>query len=153
MPILKGVSSCISPELLKVLAEMGHSDQIVIADANFPAASIASHCPGGHDIPRILRGICKLLPLDQYVDCPAQVMAKMECDKDMEIPIIDEYVKIMSEAENREVEDWRVINVEYVERFEFYERAKKCYAVIATGETSQYANIILQKGVITNPEY
>ena len=139
MPILKGVSSCICPELLKVLAEMGHSDQIgsnscldsylVIADANFPAASIASHCPGGlirldgwissnllylgHDIPRILRGICKLLPLDQYVDCPveliwklhpqAQVMAKMECDKDMEIPIIDEYVKIMSEAENREV--------------------------------------------------
>ncbi|KAK8801093.1 hypothetical protein WA538_003859 [Blastocystis sp. DL] len=152
MTILKGVSSCLSPELLKVLAEMGHSDQIVIADANFPAASIASHCPGGlirldgHDIPRILRGICKLLPLDQYVECPAQVMQKMECDKDMEIPIIDEYKKIMSEAEGRE------IGVEYVERFEFYERAKKCYAVIATGETSQYANIILQKGVIAHPE-
>lgn len=84
-------------------------------------------------------------------------MAKMECDKDMEIPIIDEYIKIMSEAEGKEVK------VEYVERFEFYERAKKCYAVIATGfvlsmimidrETSQYANIILQKGVIKNPEY
>lgn len=84
-------------------------------------------------------------------------MAKMECDKDMEIPIIDEYIKIMSEAEGKDVK------VEYVERFEFYERAKKCYAVIATGfvlsvcvmarETSQYANIILQKGVIKNPEY
>lgn len=84
-------------------------------------------------------------------------MAKMECDKDMEIPIIDEYIKIMSEAEGKEVK------VEYVERFEFYERAKKCYAVIATGyacvcvlmgsETSQYANIILQKGVITKPDY
>ncbi|KAK8832474.1 hypothetical protein WA577_002948, partial [Blastocystis sp. JDR] len=152
MPVLKGISSVMTPELLKVLAEMGHSDQIVIADANFPAASIASHCPAGlirldgHDIPRILHGICKLLPLDQYVECPAQVMAKMECDKDMEIPIIDEYIKIMSEAEGKEVK------VEYVERFEFYERAKKCYAVIATGETSQYANIILQKGVIKNPE-
>ena len=100
MPILKGVSSVITPDLLKVLAEMGHSDQIgmvrvapfplVIADANFPAASIAAHCPGGlirldglyfsftvrigHDIPRILRGICRLLPLDQYVECPVTVV-------------------------------------------------------------------------------
>ena len=98
MPILKGVSSCLSPELLKVLAEMGHGDQIgtwleyfyyriVIADANFPAASVGSHCPAGvirldgiayrnefsqlgHDIPRILNGICKLFPLDQYVEKP-----------------------------------------------------------------------------------
>ncbi|CBK23760.2 uncharacterized protein [Blastocystis hominis] len=109
MPVLKGISSVITPELLKVLAEMGHGDQIVIADANFPAASIASHCPGGlirldgHPIPRILRGICKLLPLDQYVECPAKVMEKMECDKDMELPIIEEYKKILAEAEGKEV--------------------------------------------------
>ena len=101
---------------------------VVIADANFPAASIASHCPGGlirldgafeernwglgHDIPRILRGICKLLPLDQYVECPVGLWSKRwqtgagdaeDGDKDMEIPIIDEYKKIMSEAEGREV--------------------------------------------------
>ena len=153
MPVLKGISSLMTPDLLKVLAEMGHGDQIVIADANFPAASIASHCPGGlirldgHSIPLILRGICKLLPLDQYVECPVQVMEKMECDKDMELPIIDEYKAIIAEAEGKEIQ------FENVERFEFYERAKKCYAVIATGETSQYANIILQKGVITNPHY
>lgn len=94
-------------------------------------------------------------------------MEKMECDKDMELPIIEEYKKILAEAEGKEVilqsECKKKVKLEGIERFEFYEQAKKCYAVIATGfvllgivryrETSQYANIILQKGVITNPEF
>ncbi|KAK8807303.1 hypothetical protein WA158_004062 [Blastocystis sp. Blastoise] len=151
MPALKGISSCIPPELLCILAKMGHGDQIVLADNNFPADSIASNCPGGiircdgHDIPRLLTGICRLMPLDLYVDCPAMVMQKMECDKDLVIPVYDEYEKIMSESEGKP------IKMEFVERFEFYERAKKCYCVVATGETARYANIILQKGCVLDP--
>ncbi len=141
--MLKTVSPLISPELIKVLAEMGHGDELVISDANFPAASIAQRLvrADGLPIPPLLEAILQLFPLDQYVDQPASVM--MVVPGDPYKPIIwEEYCQILRKTEPGFTE------FEYVERHAFYERAKRAYAVLATGETALYANLILKKGVI-----
>lgn len=141
--MLIGISKLISPELLKILMEMGHGDEIVLADANFPAASMASklvRCDG-QPIPELLEGILKLFPLDQYVEQPTALMDKVAGDT-VPTPIWKQYQTII-EASTAIVEPF-----EYVERFAFYERAKNAYAIVATGESAQYANIILKKGVI-----
>jgi len=141
--MLRGISPIISPEMIKVLMEMGHSDEIVIADSNFPAASHAQRlirCDG-HDIPLLLEALLPLFPLDQYVDKPAALMQVVPGDP-VETPIWNVYAELILKH-NGLVEPF-----EQVERFAFYERAKKCYAVIATGEGALYANIILKKGVI-----
>ena len=145
--MLKGISPIISPELLKVLCEMGHSDTIVIADGNFPSETIGKDAivirADGHGVPELLDAILKLFPLDTYVDCPVSLMQVMPGDN-AETPIWDEYKKIVGKYDSRGDKTFCE-----VERFEFYERAKKAYAVIATSETAIYANIMLQKGVIT----
>lgn len=144
--MLKGIPSIISPELLKVLCEMGHSDTIVIADGNFPSETIGKDAivirADGHGVPELLEAILKLFPLDTYVEYPVSLMQVMPGD-DVETPIWDEYKRIVSDVDKRGDKVFRE-----VERFEFYERAKKAYAVIATGETAIYANIMLQKGVV-----
>ena len=144
--MLKGISPIISPELLKVLCEMGHSDTIVIADGNFPAETMGKDAivirADGHGIPEILEAILKLFPLDTYVENPVSLMQVMPGD-DAETPIWDEYKNIVSEVDERGDAAFAE-----VERFEFYERAKKAYAIVATGETAIYANIMLQKGVV-----
>lgn len=144
--MLKGIPRILSPELLKVLCEMGHSDTIVIADGNFPAETIGKNAivvrADGHGVPEILEAILKVFPLDTYVDCPVSLMQVMPGD-DVKTPIWDVYKKIVSEADDRGDKVFAE-----VERFEFYEKAKKAYAVIATGETAVYANIMLQKGVV-----
>lgn len=143
--MLKGISPIISPEMIKVLMEMGHSDEIVIADGNFPAASHAQRlirCDG-HDIPSLLEGLLPLFPLDQYVDKPAALMQVVQGDP-VDTPIWNVYADLI-QKHNGLVEPF-----EQVERFAFYERAKKAYAVIATGEGALYANIILKKGVIVD---
>ncbi|MFC5467961.1 L-fucose mutarotase [Cohnella suwonensis] len=141
--MLKGISSLISPELLKILMEMGHSDEIVLADGNFPAASHAQRLirSDGHGIPELLDAILKLFPLDQYVDKPAALMQVMPGDR-TETPIWATYGDIVSARTGL------VAPFEEVERFAFYERAKKAYAIVATGESALYANLILKKGVI-----
>jgi L-fucose mutarotase len=141
--MLKGIPSILSPELLKILMEMGHGDEIILADGNFPAASIANkliRCDG-HDIPQLLDAVLKLFPLDPYVDSPVSLMQVVPGDP-VETPIWDVYKDIIkkNEPENNKFE--------YIERFAFYERAKKAYAVVATGEKALYANIILKKGVV-----
>lgn len=141
--MLKGIPKVISPELLKVLMEMGHGDEIVLGDGNFPAASHAARlirCDG-HDVPLLLDAILQLFPLDQYVEKPAALMQVMPGDR-TETPIWETYRSII-EARTGMAEPF-----DYVERFAFYERAKKAYAIIATGEAALYANIILKKGVI-----
>lgn len=140
--MLKNIPAILSPELLKVLMEMGHGDEIVIADGNFPAASIAQRLVrlDGHDVPTILRAIVQLFPLDRFVEKPAAVMQVVPGDTTKPV-IWDEYKAILK-GDNAFTE------FEQVERFAFYERAKKAYAVIATGESALYANIILKKGVI-----
>ena len=141
--MLKGIPKIISPELMKVLMEMGHSDEIVIADGNFPAGTCAANylvrCDG-HSVPAILDAILSLFPLDPYVEAPVALMEVVPGDTI--VPVIwDEYKKIISKHEEN-------INIENIERFAFYERAKKAYAIVATGEEALYANIILKKGVV-----
>ena len=144
--MLKGISPVLSPELLKVLCEMGHSDTIVLADGNFPAETMGKDAivirADGHGVPELLEAILKVFPLDTYVEQPVSLMQVMQGDN-VEIPIWDVYKKIVAEADER---GDKVFGE--VERFEFYERAKKAYAIIATGETAIYANVMLQKGVV-----
>jgi len=146
--MLKGIPSILSPELLKVLCEMGHSDTIVIADGNFPSETIGKDAivirADGHGVPELLEAILKVFPLDTYVEEPVSLMQVMPGDN-AETPIWDIYKKIVSDVDSRGDSVFAE-----VERFEFYERAKKAYAVIATGETAIYANIMLQKGVVKN---
>lgn len=142
--MLKNIPSILNPQLLKILMEMGHGDEIVIADGNFPAASIAQRLirMDGHDIPPILNAVLRLFPLDPYVERPVSLMQVVPGD-DVKTPIWDEYRKIIKTSGEPFKE------FEMVERFAFYERAKTAYAVIATGESALYANIILKKGVVT----
>ena len=139
--MLKGIPALISPELLKILCEMGHGDEIVIGDGNFPAASCAQRlirCDG-LGVPEILDAVLQLFPLDTYVDSPVALMATTKDDPTPEIWAV--YEEIVS-RHNGETE------ISQIERFDFYDRTKKAYAVIATSEKALYANIILKKGVI-----
>jgi len=139
--MLKGIPNIISPELLKILDEMGHGDTIVIGDGNFPAASNAKRLVrcDGHNVPELLDAILKLMPLDTYVETPAMLMATT---KDDPTPVIwAEYQEIINKNNGE-------TKMGQYERFEFYEKAREAYAVIATSESALYANIILQKGVI-----
>ncbi len=145
--MLKGIPKIISPELLKVLCEMGHSDTIVIADGNFPAESMGKNAivirADGHGATEILDAVLKLFPLDTYVQKPVSLMEVMPGDT-VETPIWDEYTEVISKYDSRGKDC-----IGTIERFAFYEEAKKAYAIIATGESALYANIILQKGVIS----
>lgn len=139
--MLKNISPILSPELLITLMEMGHGDELVIGDGNFPSASIAQRLirADGHGVPELLDAILKLFPLDQYVSCPAALMDNGDSANPPEIWAAYKQVIEKNEGDKE---------IELVERFAFYERAKKAYAVVATGETAIYANIILKKGVV-----
>ena len=146
--MLKGIPKILSPELLKVLCEMGHSDRICIADGNFPAESMGKNAivirMDGHGIPEILDAILTVFPLDTYTETPAVLMDLMERDRGrVETPIWDEYAAIIEKHDTR-----GRAAMGNIDRFDFYEEAKKCYAIIATGEGAIYANVMLQKGVI-----
>ena len=144
--MLKGISPMLSPELLKVLCEMGHSDTIVIADGNFPAETMGKNGKvirmDGHGVPEILEAILEVFPLDQYVEKPVSLMERVPGDN-ADVSIWKVYERMISKAEERGVSV-----ITKLERFAFYEEAKKAYAIVATGETSQYANVILQKGCV-----
>ena len=144
--MLKGIPKILSPELLKVLCEMGHSDRIVIADGNFPAESMGKNAKvirmDGHGTCDILEAILQVFPLDTYVEKPVSLMQVVPGDK-VETPIWADYEKIVSAADERGVGA-----IGQIERFAFYEEAKKAYAIVATGEGALYANVMLQKGVV-----
>lgn len=142
--MLKGIPAILSPELLKVLMEMGHGDEIVLGDGNFPAASHAQRLVrcDGHGIPELLDAVLKLLPLDQYSARPAALMQVVPGDT-VETPIWSRYGDIIRERAGL------TEPFEEVERFAFYARAKQAYAIVATGESALYANIILKKGVVS----
>ncbi|MBP5307898.1 MAG: fucose isomerase [Clostridia bacterium] len=142
--MLKNVPKILSPELIKTLCEMGHGDEIVIADANFPAETcgkkvIRADGIGGVEM---LAAVLDLIPLDTYSDTNFTLMQLTPSDAGKVNPAI---WKEYEETAKRRDDCVRVGNIE---RFEFYERAKKAYAVIATGEKAIYANVILKKGVI-----
>jgi L-fucose mutarotase len=141
--MLKNIPPIISPELMKVMMEMGHGDEIVLADGNFPAAGIAQRllrCDG-HGVPELLEAVLKFFPLDIYVDRPVALMAVVPGD-DTKPTIWEEYRAVIAGSGEKSSD------FEFVERFAFYERARKAYAVVATSERALYANIILKKGVL-----
>jgi len=140
--MLKGIPKIISPDLLKVMAEMGHGDDLVIGDGNFPAASMARRLVrcDGNTVPDVLDAIMQLFPLDTFVERPAALMAVVPGDP-YQPTIWDEYRKIIMKYE-------KFSDFEYVERFAFYERTKVAYAVVSTSELARYANIILKKGLV-----
>ena len=143
--MLKGISPILSPELLKILMEMGHGDELVIGDGNFPAAANAQRLVrlDGHGVPEILEAILQLIPLDTQTAQPAMVMQVTPGDP-TETPIWDTYKEIIARHDPRGADC-----VTEVERYAFYDRVKtKSCCVIMTGETATYANIILKKGVI-----
>ena len=139
--MLKGIAPCISPDLLKVLAEMGHGDEIVLADAHFPGHTFNDRVlrADGLGITTLLDGILPVFELDAYAP-PLAMMAAVAGDK-LDLKVEAAYMK----AIRKHVSDAKV--PERVERFAFYERAKKAFAVVMTGETAKYGNIILKKGV------
>ncbi|SFS57928.1 RbsD/FucU family protein [Paenibacillus sp. BC26] len=141
--MLYGIPNIISPELLKILMEMGHGDEIVIGDGNYPAASNAQRLVrcDGHNVPEVLNAILQLFPLDQYVEKPVTLMQVVPGDK-AETPIWGTFETIIQERTGKSE------TFEMIERFEFYDRARKAYAIIATSESALYANLILKKGVI-----
>ncbi len=142
--MLKGIPNIISPELLKILMEMGHGNEIVIADGNFPAAAYAKRLvrSDGHNVPELLEAILKLFPLDTYVDFPVILMSVVPGDT-TKPERWEEFRQIVKKAHSS------FKDFEFIDRFTFYERAKEAYAIVATSDTALYANIILKKGVIT----
>jgi len=141
--MLIGINPVIGPELLDVLFRMGHGDDIVLADAFFPGDSVNSRVirADGLRIPDLLEGILALINLDTYVPHPVMMMAPVPGDS-LDIKIEQSYRAII----DRRWPETPII--ERIERFAFYERAKKAFAVLMTGETVKYGCIILKKGVI-----
>lgn len=142
--MLFGIASCISPELLSTLHRMGHGDEIVLADAFFPGDSFNPRVvrADGIRIPELLDGILALMNLDDYVESPVMMMQPVKGDE------LDGSL----EASYRSAIDryWpKTPPIARLERFAFYERAKKAFAVVMTGETAKYGNIILKKGVVS----
>lgn len=140
--MLKGISPLISPELLKILDEMGHGDEIVLADANFPSASMGTRVvrADGIGANALLDAVLRLFPLDQYDESNFVLMEVVPGDP-VETPIWNSYRETLQKYEPNAC-------MHTMERFAYYELAKSAYCIVATGETAQYANIILKKGVV-----
>lgn len=141
--MLKGIDPLLGPELLHVLAAMGHGDELAIVDANFPAAAVARRLVrvDGADAPCTLSAVLSLLPLDTFVESPAAVMAVVG-QTDEVPPPVREFQTVVDRVAGRKV------RLTVVERSAFYERARGAFAVVATGERRFYGNIIVTKGVI-----
>ncbi len=140
--MLKGISPLISPDLLAVMHKMGHGDEIVLADAHFPGESFCNNVlrADGIQIHSLLAAILPLFELDQYVDVPLIMMDAVPGDQ------LDPEVELRY-MNNIQITNPQIKKMERLERFAFYERTKEAYAVVITGETAKYGNIILKKGV------
>lgn len=141
--MLKGISPLLSPDLLKTIAEMGHGDELVIGDGNFPASSMNQRCIrcDGHGVPELLDAILQLLPLDDFVEAPVTLMEVVPGSMPADPPIWDEYRRIIKKHEPN-------AKIGFTDRFAFYDQSRKAFATVQTGETSLYACVILKKGVI-----
>lgn len=141
--MLQGISPLISPELLKILCEMGHGEEIVLGDANFPAGTVGRRVirADGIGTTELLEAILPLFPLDQY-DPSNFVLMQVPEEEGITPEIWQQYRGVLNRYEPQ-------AKMEHIERFAYYERAKKAYCVVATGETAIYANILLKKGVVS----
>lgn len=144
--MLYGIDPTLGPELLGILREMGHGDEIAIVDANFPAASHARKLVrmDGTSATSTLRAVVSLLPLDTFVDCPVCTMQVV--DDPQAVPdVVSEFRKIVDRAADERV------GIEKLERFEFYRRVAGAFAVVVSGERRLYGNVLLRKGIIPIP--
>ncbi len=141
--MLKGIPPILSPDLFAALLAMGHGDELVIADGNFPSASVARRLfrADGHGVPELLDAILRFFPLDSFVPSAVALMAVVPGDT-ARTDIWEEFRGIVRRYEPGFRE------FELVERFAFYERARGAYAVLATSEQAVYANVILKKGLV-----
>jgi L-fucose mutarotase len=140
--MLKGIDPLLSPELLTVLSEMGHGDELAIVDANFPAASMARRLVRVQaPAPRVLEAVLSLLPLDDFVDAPLTVMEVVGAPND-----VPETVREFQVAAN--AAEAKPVKMARVERFSFYDRAKAAFAIVAAGEVRLYGCVLVKKGVI-----
>lgn len=139
--MLKGINPILSPELLKILSEMGHGDEIVIGDGGFPAANLARNLVRADGIGSVamLDAVLSVFPLDQYDD--QNFILMQTTAGDLPPSVWEEYAEVLKKYEPD-------AHMEHIERFAYYERAKKAYAIVATGEMAPYGNIILKKGCI-----
>lgn len=140
--MLKNTDPLLSPDLLYILAAMGHGDEIAIVDANFPAESMGERTVrlDGVNATQALDAVLTVLPLDDFVERPAAVM-QVVGDAEEEPDTVREF-KAAAAAEGRPVE------FESLERFAFYDRTREAFAVLATGERRLYGNVILVKGIV-----
>ena len=141
--MLKNIPGILNPELLKVLMEMGHGDELVIADGNFPCFAYPERVVrcDGHGITELLDAILRFMPLDEYVENPTVFMAVLPDD-----PYKPEIWPVYREIGQRY--EAKGLREETIDKYSFYERAQKAYAVVTTGEKALYANVILRKGVV-----
>ncbi|AWV43426.1 fucose isomerase [Hafnia alvei] len=139
--MLKNISALISPQLLKTLAEMGHGDEIIFSDAHFPAHSMGPKVirADGLRVSDLLAAIIPLFELDSYAP-PLVMMAAVEGDT-LDASVEQRYLQALSSPDRRD------LSVTRIDRFAFYERAQKAFAIVITGETAKYGNILLKKGV------
>ena len=141
--MLKNIPSILAPELIKILMEMGHGDELVLADGNYPCLGHPSRVVrcDGHGIPELLDAIMMFMPLDSYIKHPTVLMEVLPGDP--YVPVIwDAYRKIISKYEEKGARE------EAINKYDFYKRGAQAYAVVTTGEQAMYANIILKKGVV-----
>jgi L-fucose mutarotase len=143
--MLKGISPVISPGLLKIMAEMGHGDELVLADAHFPGHTFCKTVirADGIRIPGLLEGILPLFELDSYAD-PLIMMAAVDGDT-LDPAVEQSYMKAVKKSAPN------APSVLRIDRYAFYERAERAYACVMTGELAKYGNIILKKGVTPVP--
>lgn len=143
--MLRNIPPILSPDLLHSLRAMGHGDEIVIADANFPATALGCRCHrlDGVTATDVLKAVLTLLPLDSFVPNPAHVMQVVD-DPDAVPPVVAAFQTIITETADIPA------TLHRLERFRFYDRAKSAFAIVQTGETRLYGNILLKKGVISN---
>ena len=140
--MLKGIDPLLSPDLLHILASMGHGDEIVLVDALYPAVTNAQRLVRlpACDLPRVARAVLSVLPLDTFIDQPMATMAMVDTPE--VVPDVQqEVLELATEADRRE------IGMEQVERFAFYERSRRAFAIVQTGELRPYGNVIFTKGV------
>lgn len=140
--MLKGIHPAISPELLKILAEMGHGDELVLSDAHFPAHQLHNKVirADGITVSTLLSAISPLFEFDAYVDAPLIMMQAVEGDT-LDPSVEESYLNAIKQAVEFTPKLTRI------DRFAFYDRAKTAYAVVISGETAKYGNLILKKGV------
>ena len=144
--MLLNIPISITPELIYALARMGHGDYLVIADSNFPSDSIANNCIVNIPIrvhgktSAILHDILQLIPIDEYAQQPVCVMDRVQIDKELHVSAYDDINAVITQKR---------FNLNFVDRFDFYQQARGAFVIIQTDDVLPYANVIMYKGVIT----